>query len=80
MPINGGRTLPQTNSSQGTLMMDIVIKNLMTTEVKCAPPSTPLLQIIQTMKQDRHSCMVIANNGAPVGIVTERDIVHHFAD
>jgi diguanylate cyclase (GGDEF)-like protein len=59
-------------------MQELEIKNLMTTAVKCATPSTPLSQIARAMKEDSHSCMVIAENSTPVGIVTERDIVKHF--
>jgi diguanylate cyclase (GGDEF)-like protein len=61
-------------------MQDTVIKSLMTTAVKCASPSTPLVQVVQTMIEDRHSCMVIAENNIPVGIITERDIVKQFAE
>ena len=61
-------------------MQEIRIKNLMTEEVHCVPPGTGLSQVIRAMKENRHSCMVITNNKIPVGIVTERDIIHHFAD
>ncbi len=61
-------------------MQAILIKNLMTDEVHCASPTTALSQVIRAMKKNRHSCMVITNNKIPMGIVTERDIVHHFAD
>src|SRR5215471_8435637 len=61
-------------------MQEILIKNLMTEEVQCASPRTPLSQVIQTMKEHRHSCMVITIQKTPVGIITERDIVHHFCE
>ena len=61
-------------------MQDILIKNLMTREVHCASPAATLSQVVQDMKENRHSCMVITTNKIPVGIITERDIVHHFAD
>ena len=60
-------------------MNDIPIKSLMTSPVVCATPTTPLLRVVEIMKQDRHSCMVITENDFPVGIITERDIVRHFA-
>jgi CBS domain-containing protein len=58
-------------------MQEILIKSIMTTQVQCASPSTPLSHVIQSMKQNRHSCMVITEDDHPVGMVTERDIVHH---
>ncbi|HUK41048.1 MAG TPA: GGDEF domain-containing protein [Candidatus Acidoferrales bacterium] len=61
-------------------MQEILIKNLMTEDVRCASPRTPLSQVIQSMKENRHSCMVITIQKTPVGIITERDIVHHFCE
>lgn len=61
-------------------MQEILIKNLMTEEVHCASPAARLSQVIQAMKENRHSCMVITNGKTPVGIITEWDIVHHFGD
>jgi len=61
-------------------MQEILIKNLMTEEVHCASPAARLSQVIQAMKENCHSCMVITNGKTPVGIITERDIVHHFGD
>ena len=60
-------------------MKEIRIKNLMTANVKHVGPSTPLSRVIQSMKGQRHSCIVVTKNRTPVGIVTERDIVHRFA-
>ena len=61
-------------------MQEIVIKALMTAPVICASPTTSLLEVVATMKEDRHSCMVIVENDIPVGIITERDVVKHFAE
>jgi diguanylate cyclase (GGDEF)-like protein len=61
-------------------MQEILIKNIMTEDVRCVSAETALSQVIRVMKENRHSCMVITNSKTPVGIVTERDIVHHFAD
>ncbi len=52
----------------------------MTMEVKCASPSARLSQVIQVMKDHRHSCMVITDSRTPIDIVTEREIVRNFAD
>src|SRR5215470_2367462 len=61
-------------------MQEILIKSLMTKEVQCVSSTTPFSHVIQAMKENRYSCMVITENKAPVGILTERDVVHHFAD
>jgi len=61
-------------------MHEILIKSLMTEEVQCAAPTATLSQVIQAMKEHRHSCMVITIQKTPVGIVTERDLVHRFCD
>jgi diguanylate cyclase (GGDEF)-like protein len=61
-------------------MQEILIKSIMTTLVECASPSTAFSQVIQSMKQSRQSCKVIAENDRPVGMVTERDIVHHVTE
>jgi diguanylate cyclase (GGDEF)-like protein len=58
----------------------ILIKSIMTREVQCVPATTPVSQVIQLMKESRHSCMIVTNNRMPIGIVTERDIVHRFMD
>jgi diguanylate cyclase (GGDEF)-like protein len=58
-----------------TFMQEIYIKSFMTTLVKSVPPFTPLSDVIETMKNSPHSCLVITDNEIPVGIITERDIV-----
>jgi diguanylate cyclase (GGDEF)-like protein len=47
----------------------------MTTKIQTAHPSTPLFEVVRSMKQDRRSCIVITDNETPIGIITERDIV-----
>jgi diguanylate cyclase (GGDEF)-like protein len=61
-------------------MQELPIKTVMTTEVRCAAPSTPLSQIIEAMKLNRHSCMVITVRDMPIGMITERDVVRHFGN
>jgi diguanylate cyclase (GGDEF)-like protein len=58
-----------------TFMQEIYIKSFMTTLVKSVPPFTPLSDVIETMKDSPHSCLIITENEIPVGIITERDIV-----
>jgi diguanylate cyclase (GGDEF)-like protein len=61
-------------------MQEILIDSLMTADVECAAPATPLSEIVRSMRSNRHSCVVITEAGAPLGIITERDIVKHFSD
>ena len=61
-------------------MEELSLKTIMTREVRCMSPKTPLPYVIRAMKEDTHSCMIITENNTPVGIITERDIVRHTAD
>jgi len=61
-------------------MEETSIKNIMTREVQCMSPKTPLSHVIQAMRENCHSCMIIVENQTPVGIITERDIVRHVTD
>ena len=47
----------------------------MSAEVLCAPPNTPLDELVALMHEHAFSCIVISEDDAPIGIVTERDIV-----
>ncbi len=51
------------------------IASLMSTQLSCAAPGDSLKSVVASMATKRHSCMLIANDGVPVGIITERDIV-----
>lgn len=59
--------------------MDLSIKELMTEGVISACATTPLLELVQSMRDRRLSCLVVTEKGIPVGIVTERDVVHILA-
>jgi diguanylate cyclase (GGDEF)-like protein len=52
----------------------------MTRDVQCVSSTTAVSRVIQLMKESRHSCMVVADNRIPIGIINERDIVQHFMD
>jgi diguanylate cyclase (GGDEF)-like protein len=52
----------------------------MSTRVQCAAPATPLSGIVQTMRVNRHSCVLITELDKLIGIITERDIVKHFSE
>ena len=41
-------------------------------------PDESVLEAARKMKASSKGCLVVAENGRPVGILTERDIVHKF--
>ncbi len=56
-------------------MKEIKITDLMTKEVKGVERQTPLREIVESMTRQRLSCKLVTDQGAPVGIITERDMV-----
>jgi CBS domain-containing protein len=66
--------------NQGAFMEQTSIKNIMTREVQCVSPKTPLSHVIEAMRENCHSCMIITEDEIPVGVITERDMVRHFSD
>lgn len=55
--------------------IDIFARELMTTGVTSISPDADLMDVIQNMIDGHYSCMVVVENGMPVGIITERDVV-----
>ncbi len=60
-------------------MKEAYLENLMTTDVACAAADTPVKDIVRTMREQNLSSIVIVEGRAPVGIITERDVVRFFA-
>ena len=56
-------------------MKEIPVTDLMSQEVELVAPDTPLREVIQRMDGNRHSCMLIGEDGILRGIITERDLV-----
>lgn len=54
---------------------EILVTSLMTANVTCTTASAYLADVIQSMIDNRYSCMVVVESGLPIGIITERDIV-----
>ena len=61
-------------------MNQIQVRELMTREVLCLASDAPLVAVIQQMSEKKRSCIVITDGRLPIGIVTERDMVHVLAD
>ncbi len=56
-------------------MKNISIKKILTSNVISVSPDTPLADAISLMDKNKISCLVVADNKKPVGILTERDLV-----
>lgn len=56
-------------------MEHLYIRELMTTEYQCVDVSCTLDDVVKLMHEKVHSCIVVTENGAAVGIITERDMV-----
>ena len=58
------------------MTMDIInIRNIISQEVITIAPDVPASDAITLMAKARISCVIVANEGKPLGIFTERDIV-----
>ena len=47
----------------------------MTENVKCLAPEAPLLEAVKQMVDKSFSCLIVARNNIPIGIITERDLI-----
>ena len=48
----------------------------MSRDTTCGTPDQDLQEVVAIMRERRLSCLVITEGSAPVGIITERDLVH----
>ncbi len=55
--------------------MEQLVRDLMSTNVPCAAPEAPISEVVALMRERSYSCLIISQDEAPIGIVTERDIV-----
>jgi len=53
----------------------VPVKEVMTRNVVRAPPETDIVSAAREMAKRKVGSIVVTENGAPIGIVTERDIV-----
>jgi CBS domain-containing protein len=56
-------------------MAEKKIRDIMTKQIMAVPRTSPVSQAISLMATHNISCVVVTDNGQPVGIVTERDLV-----
>jgi len=55
------------------------LSGLMTTALKTVPPSLPARQALAEMARHAVSCLVVLDEGRPVGMFSERDVARLFA-
>lgn len=60
-------------------MEGITARDLMSQVLVTTSPMTPLFQLLQTMIQENHPCVIVCDGRIPIGIITERDIVRLMA-
>lgn len=51
------------------------IDSIMTRKVVSVAPATPITEVVGQMRTQRASCIVVCVEGAPVGVISERDVV-----
>jgi len=51
------------------------VKDVMVEEVITVEPDTKVRDAVELMNENEIGCLIIAKNGKPVGIITERDIL-----
>ena len=61
-------------------MHDIWVTELMTREVTTCKAETLLTDVVKMLHNQKFSCLVVVKDEAPVGIITERDMVTILAD
>jgi len=59
----------------GETLPEPLVRDLMSTDVLCAAPESPASEVVSLMHERSYSCLVISQDDAPAGIITERDIV-----
>lgn len=56
-------------------MQQTYLDSLMSKKVTCISPDAPLVEALELMTNEKHSCVIISKNNYPIGIITERDLV-----
>ncbi len=58
----------------------MTIGGVMKRDVVSATPDAPLDELVARMHRERLSCVVVCEDGRPIGIISERDLVRVLAD
>lgn len=57
------------------MTQEILVEDLMTPDVICARADTEAANVTRMMRTHCCSCLIVAEKGYPIGVITERDIV-----
>ena len=66
--------------NQTVSLADASVGSIMTTQVRTIGPTKPLVECIKMMKDSNIGSIVVVDDGKPVGIFTERDLVKRMAE
>ncbi len=66
--------------SKTVSLADASVGSIMTTKVKTVGTTKPLVECIKTMKAEDIGSIIVVEEGRPVGIFTERDLVRRMAE
>ncbi|QVL49625.1 MAG: CBS domain-containing protein [Thiocapsa sp.] len=55
--------------------IELTLADIMSQALQCVAPDSPLGDAVRTMARDRLSCILVLEEGQPVGILTERDLL-----
>jgi CBS domain-containing protein len=59
-------------------MRAVLLSEIMTSAVVSVAPTTSVTEALEVLSERRISCLVVIEDGRPVGIVTERDIIKAY--
>lgn len=57
----------------------MTVADIMREDVVTAPPDEPMHRVATRMREERVGCVVVLEDDAPVGIVTDRDVAVRLA-
>lgn len=61
-------------------MEDLWVSDCMSRKVVTCPPDTSLLEVVEELRENSYSCIVIVENERPIGLITERNIMGILSD
>lgn len=73
------RCLGYGEHAQQRLLAQLVVKEVMSTEIETIGPDEPLEEAARRMLERKIGCLVVVQGGRLVGILTESDFVKAFA-
>lgn len=62
------------------LLEPILVEEIMTADPLAVAPDTPVQEAARIMVREKFGALPVVQNGKPVGIVTETDLLRYFAD